>query len=432
MVLEASLTLILTFAVLLFLSIPIGICIAVASTATMLLMMPMDRALFITAQKMVSSLDTFALLAVPFFILSGEIMNNGGIATRLVNFAKLFSGKIPGSLTHTNIVGNMMFGAVSGSAIAASTSIGGVMVPMSEKEGYQRTFAAAANIASAPTGMLIPPTTAFIIYALVSGGTSIAALFMGGAVAGILWGLGCMVVAYIVAKRQNYAMAQPLSRQQAWQVCREALPSLLLIFIVVGGIVFGVFTAIEASAVAVLYTAFLSLVVYRSIRLRQLPAIMMSTVRMTGIIMFLLAASSAMSFAMAFSGLPAVISEIILGISDSQIMVLLIINIFLLIIGTFMDIGPAILIFTPILLPIATQMGVDPVHFGVIMIFNLSIGTITPPVGSGLFVGASVAQVKVESLIKPLLPFYLAIILVLFVVTYIPQLTLFLPQLFGV
>jgi tripartite ATP-independent transporter DctM subunit len=326
----------------------------------------------------------------------------------------------------------MMFGAVSGSAIAASTSIGGVMVPMSEKEGYQRTFAAAANIASAPTGMLIPPTTAFIIYALVSGGTSIAALFMGGAVAGILWGLGCMVVAYIVAKRQNYAMAQPLSRQQAWQVCREALPSLLLIFIVVGGIVFGVFTAIEASAVAVLYTAFLSLVVYRSIRLRQLPAIMMSTVRMTGIIMFLLAASSAMSFAMAFSGLPAVISEIILGISDSQIMVLLIINIFLLIIGTFMDIGPAILIFTPILLPIATQMDVDPVHFGVIMIFNLSIGTITPPVGSGLFVGASVAQVKVESLIKPLLPFYLAIILVLFVVTYIPQLTLFLPQLFGV
>jgi tripartite ATP-independent transporter DctM subunit len=432
MVLEASLTLILTFAVLLLLSVPIGICIAVASTATMLLLMPMDRALFITAQKMVSSLDTFALLAVPFFILSGEIMNNGGIATRLVNFAKLFSGKIPGSLTHTNIVGNMMFGAVSGSAIAASTSIGGVMVPMSAKEGYQRTFAAAANIASAPTGMLIPPTTAFIIYALVSGGTSIAALFMGGAVAGILWGLGCMVVAYIVAKRQNYAMAQPLSRQQAWQVCREALPSLLLIFIVVGGIVFGVFTAIEASAVAVLYTAFLSLVVYRSIRLRQLPAIMMSTVRMTGIIMFLLAASSAMSFAMAFSGLPAVISEIILGISDSQIMVLLIINIFLLIIGTFMDIGPAILIFTPILLPIATQMGVDPVHFGVIMIFNLSIGTITPPVGSGLFVGASVAQVKVESLIKPLLPFYLAIILVLFVVTYIPQLTLFLPQLFGV
>ncbi|WP_020683353.1 TRAP transporter large permease [Marinobacterium rhizophilum] len=432
MVLEASLTLIVTFAVLLLLSVPIGICIAIASTATMLLMMPMDRALFITAQKMVSSLDTFALLAVPFFILSGEIMNNGGIATRLVNFAKLFSGRIPGSLTHTNIVGNMMFGAVSGSAIAASTSIGGVMVPMSEKEGYQRTFAAAANIASAPTGMLIPPTTAFIIYALVSGGTSIAALFMGGAVAGILWGLGCMIVAYIVAKRHQYAMAPAITRQQAWHICREALPSLLLIVIVVGGIVMGVFTAIEASAVAVLYTGFLSLVVYRSIRLIQLPAIMMSTVRMTGIIMFLLAASSAMSFAMAFSGLPAVISEIILGISDNQIIVLLIINIFLLIIGTFMDIGPAILIFTPILLPIATQLGVDPVHFGIVMIFNLSIGTITPPVGSGLFVGASVAQVKVESLIRPLLPFYLAIILVLLIVTYFPQLTLFLPQLFGV
>lgn len=264
----ASCTLIAVFVVLLAMGAPIGICIVIASFSTMMLVLPFDISMFATAQKMFSSLDSFALLAVPFFVLSGVIMNSGGIAARLVNFAKLFTGKLPGSLSYTNIVGNMMFGAISGSAIAASTSIGGVMVPMSAREGYDRGFAAAVNIASAPTGMLIPPTTAFILYALASGGTSIAALFAGGLVAGVLWGVGCMLVTLVVAKRRNYRVFFTVQKGMALKVAVEAIPSLLLIVIIVGGIVQGIFTAIEASAIAVVYTLLLTMVFYRTLKIR--------------------------------------------------------------------------------------------------------------------------------------------------------------------
>ncbi|EBV6074573.1 TPA: TRAP transporter large permease [Salmonella enterica] len=428
----ASCTLIAVFVVLLAMGAPIGICIVIASFSTMMLVLPFDISMFATAQKMFSSLDSFALLAVPFFVLSGVIMNSGGIAARLVNFAKLFTGKLPGSLSYTNIVGNMMFGAISGSAIAASTSIGGVMVPMSAREGYDRGFAAAVNIASAPTGMLIPPTTAFILYALASGGTSIAALFAGGLVAGVLWGVGCMLVTLVVAKRRNYRVFFTVQKGMALKVAVEAIPSLLLIVIIVGGIVQGIFTAIEASAIAVMYTLLLTMVFYRTLKIKDLPSILLQTVVMTGVIMFLLATSSAMSFSMSITNIPAALSDMILGISANKLVILLVITVFLLIIGAFMDIGPAILIFTPILLPIMAKLGVDPVHFGIIMIYNLAIGTITPPVGSGLYVGASVGKVKVEEVIKPLLPFYGAIIGVLLLITYIPEITLFLPRLLGI
>ncbi|EBU7384278.1 TRAP transporter large permease [Salmonella enterica subsp. enterica serovar Bareilly] len=428
----ASCTLIAVFVVLLAMGAPIGICIVIASFSTMMLVLPFDISMFTTAQKMFSSLDSFALLAVPFFVLSGVIMNSGGIAARLVNFAKLFTGKLPGSLSYTNIVGNMMFGAISGSAIAASTSIGGVMVPMSAREGYDRGFAAAVNIASAPTGMLIPPTTAFILYALASGGTSIAALFAGGLVAGVLWGVGCMLVTLVVAKRRNYRVFFTVQKGMALKVAVEAIPSLLLIVIIVGGIVQGIFTAIEASAIAVVYTLLLTMVFYRTLKIKDLPSILLQTVVMTGVIMFLLATSSAMSFSMSITNIPAALSDMILGISANKLVILLVITVFLLIIGAFMDIGPAILIFTPILLPIMAKLGVDPVHFGIIMIYNLAIGTITPPVGSGLYVGASVGKVKVEEVIKPLLPFYGAIIGVLLLITYIPEITLFLPRLLGI
>ncbi|EMO0773434.1 TRAP transporter large permease [Salmonella enterica] len=428
----ASCTLIAVFVVLLAMGAPIGICIVIASFSTMMLVLPFDISMFATAQKMFSSLDSFALLAVPFFVLSGVIMNSGGIAARLVNFAKLFTGKLPGSLSYTNIVGNMMFGAISGSAIAASTSIGGVMVPMSAREGYDRGFAAAVNIASAPTGMLIPPTTAFILYALASGGTSIAALFAGGLVAGVLWGVGCMLVTLVVAKRRNYRVFFTVQKGMALKVAVEAIPSLLLIVIIVGGIVQGIFTAIEASAIAVVYTLLLTMVFYRTLKIKDLPSILLQTVVMTGVIMFLLATSSAMSFSMSITNIPAALSDMILGISANKLVILLVITVFLLIIGAFMDIGPAILIFTPILLPIMTKLGVDPVHFGIIMIYNLAIGTITPPVGSGLYVGASVGKVKVKDVIKPLMPFYGAIIGVLLLITYIPEITLFLPRLLGI
>nr|WP_024967358.1 TRAP transporter large permease [Pantoea sp. IMH] len=428
----ASVTLVSIFVVLLAMGASIGLCIVIASGCTMLLALPFDISMFATAQKMFSSLDSFALLAVPFFVLSGVIMNSGGVATRLVNFAKLFTGRLPGSLSYTNIMGNMMFGAISGSAIAASTSIGGVMVPMSAKEGYSRSFAAAVNIASAPTGMLIPPTTAFILYALASGGTSIAALFAGGLVAGILWGVSCMLVTFVVARRNNYRVFFALQKGVALKVTLEAVPSLLLIVIIVGGIVQGIFTAIEASAIAVAYTLLLTMGLYKTIRIKNLPDILLQTVVMTGIIMFLLATSAAMSFSMSITNIPAALSDLILGISDNKLVILLVVTIFLLLIGAFMDIGPAILIFTPILLPIMVKLGVDPVHFGILMIYNLAVGTITPPVGSGLYVGASVGKVKVEEVMKPLVPFYIAIIGMLLVITYLPEFTLFLPRMMGV
>lgn len=428
---DAEYVLIISFLLLLAGGVPIGICIAASSALTIVIALPVDIAIFTTAQKMVASLDSFTLLAVPFFILSGVLMNNGGIALRLVNFAKLFSGKIPGSIAHTNIVGNMMFGAISGSAIAASTSIGGVLVPMGEKEGYSRPFSAAANIASAPTGMLIPPTTAFILYALASGGTSISALFAGGLVAGCLWGLGCMLIVYVTAKSRNYTTRISLESGSTRKIITAAIPSLLLIFIIVGGIVLGAFTAVEASAISVIYTMLLTMVLYRTITVRSFITSLIKATETTGVIMFLLAASSAMSFAMSITGLPAEISSLILGVSDSPFTVLLIITLVLLIVGCFMDIGPAILIFTPIFLPITNSIGIDPIHFGIIMVFNLCIGTITPPVGTGLFIGAGIAKEKVENLILPLLPFYAVILLILALITYIPEITLFLPNALG-
>ncbi|EIS7707446.1 TRAP transporter large permease [Salmonella enterica] len=336
----ASCTLIAVFVVLLAMGAPIGICIVIASFSTMMLVLPFDISMFATAQKMFSSLDSFALLAVPFFVLSGVIMN--------------------------------------------------------------------------------------------SGGTSIAALFAGGLVAGVLWGVGCMLVTLVVAKRRNYRVFFTVQKGMALKVAVEAIPSLLLIVIIVGGIVQGIFTAIEASAIAVVYTLLLTMVFYRTLKIKDLPSILLQTVVMTGVIMFLLATSSAMSFSMSITNIPAALSDMILGISANKLVILLVITVFLLIIGAFMDIGPAILIFTPILLPIMTKLGVDPVHFGIIMIYNLAIGTITPPVGSGLYVGASVGKVKVEDVIKPLMPFYGAIIGVLLLITYIPEITLFLPRLLGI
>lgn len=431
MIIEASLILVIVFAVLIAVGIPIAICVAIAALSAILLVLPPDIAVFTSAQRMVASINSFSLIAVPFFILSGIIMNQGGIATKLVDFAKLLGGRIPGSLAHTNIIGNALFGSISSSAIAASTAIGGVMVPLQQKEGYDRKFAAAVNIASAPVGMIIPPSTAFIIYSLISGGTSIAALFISGAVVGWLWAFAVMVVAYIVAKKNKYPITPRNKDQNVKKIVFDAIPSLLLIVIVIGGILSGLFTAIEASAICVVYALFLALVYYKTLTVKQLPGVFVKAVEMTGVIMLLIAASSLMSITMAFTGIPGAISNAVLGISDNPIIILLIINLVLILVGTMMDVAPAILIFTPIFLPIALDLGIDPVHFGMFFIFNLCFGTITPPVGTGLFVGSSIGNVKIEELIKPLMPLYLAILIVLIIITYVPEISLFLPNLLG-
>jgi tripartite ATP-independent transporter DctM subunit len=430
MTLAAGIILLVVFFVLLFTGVPIAISIAGASIATMIILFPFDVAVFTSAQKMVTGLDSFALLAVPFFVLSGIIMNNGGIAIRLINFAKLLAGRMPGSLAHTNVLGNMLFGSISGSSVAAAAAIGGVMSPLQDKEGYERTYSAAVNIASAPTGLLIPPSGLLIIYSLVSGGTSVAALFMAGYVPGVLWGLSTMVIAYIIAKKKKYPISNKVTFSQGIKVFLDAIPSLLLIVIVLGGIISGIFTATEGAAIAVAYSVILS-IIYRTFSIKKIPAMLLETVEMTSVIMLLIGTSSILSLVMSFTGIPEAISSGILGLTDNPIIILLIMNIILLIIGTFMDITPAVLIFTPIFLPIVSTFGMDPVHFGIMMAFNLCIGNITPPVGSALFVGCSVGKVKIEQVAKPLLPFYGAILVVLLAVTFIPQISLALPKLLG-
>lgn len=427
---ETGLVMVISFIILMAMGVPISVATGIASFIAAIMIVPFDVAIFTAAQKMVTGIDSFSLLAVIFFILSGIIMNNGGIALRLVNLAKLMGGSLPGSLAHTNVVGNMLFGSISGSAVAAAAAIGGTMAPLQEKEGYNKAYSAAVNIASSPAGLLIPPSGAFIIYSMVSGGTSIAALFLAGYVPGILMGLTVMAIAYYIAKKEKYPVAKRPSFSEGIKVIIDAIPSLLLIVIVIGGIVAGVFTATEGSAVAVLYSVILS-IIYKTLKWSDVPKILSETVVMTGIVLFLVAASSIMSWVMAFSGIPAAISEAVLSISDNPIVILLIINVVLLLVGTVMDITPAILIFTPIFLPIVTQIGMDPVHFGIVLVFNLCIGIVSPPSGSSLFVGCSVGGVSIEAVTRPLLIFMAGLIVTLLLVTYVPAITLFVPKLFG-
>ncbi|CZQ91620.1 TRAP transporter large permease [Trichococcus ilyis] len=431
MALQAGLILFVVFVILLIVGMPIAISIAVSSIATLLMVVPFDIAVFTSAQKMVSSLNSFSLVAIPFFVLSGIIMNNGGIAEKLVNFAMLFVGRIPGGLAHTNVLGNALFGSMSSSAIAASTAIGGVLIPQQIKAGYDRKFATAVNIASAPTGMVIPPSTAFIMFSLVAGGASISSLFLGGYLVGALWSLAIMLVAYIHAKKNNYKTINGVNRKEAFKVLKEAIPSVMLIAIIIGGILTGIFTAIEASAIAVAYSLLIAMFFYKTVTVKDLFPMLKEAVLTTGAITFLLATSSMMSFAMAFTGIPQAISAAILGLTTNKFLVLLLVNVALLIVGMFMDVGPAILIFTPIFLPVMTSIGVDAVHFGLFSIMNLCVGSITPPVGTGLYVGASVGGVKAEQMLKPLVPFYLAILAVLFLITYFPGLVMWLPNMAG-
>lgn len=411
------------------LGVPIAFSIGSAAAITFLLFMSFDQSMFIVAQQMASGLDSFTLLAIPFFILAGNVMNRGGIAMRLINFAKILGGRLPGSLAHCNIIANMMFGSISGSAVASAAAVGGVMAPLQKKEGYDPAFSAAVNIASSPTGLLIPPSSTLIVYSLITGGTSIAALFVAGYVPGILMGLSLMLVAGIIAKKRGYPIAPRPSIAEVLTAARDAILPLGLVVIVMGGIIGGVFTATEASAAAVVYTLLLALAWYREISVRDLPKIVLDSAITTSIVLMMIGASIGMSRAMAFGDIPYAISDFMLGLSDNPLLILLAINIALLVVGTFMDMTPALLIFTPIFMPVVSDLGMDPVHFGIVMTFNLCIGICTPPVGSALFIGCSVGGTSIGKVIRPLLPFYVVMFILLLVVTYIPAISLTLPRL---
>lgn len=418
-------------AVLLIAGVPIAVALGISSVCAILPIMDTSVAVLTGAQRIFSGISVFSLLAIPFFILAGNIMNKGGIAVRLINLAKVVTGHTPGALAQTNVLANMLFGAISGSGTAAASAMGSIIGPIEKDEGYDPNFSAAANIATAPTGLLIPPSNVMITFSLVSGGTSVAALFMAGYIPGFLWGLACMLVIFVIAKKRGYRSTTNFTAKGKWNIFIQALPCLLLIIIVIGGIIGGIFTATEGSVVAVVYSLLLSLFLYKSIKIQDIPQILKDSAEMTGIIIFLIGVSSIMSWVMAFTNIPALVSSGLLSISNNKFVILLMINLILLLVGTFMDMTPACLIFTPIFLPVCQTLGMNTVHFGIMMIFNLCIGTITPPVGTTLFVGVKVGGVKIETVIPQLLVYFAAIFITLMLITYIPQLSLWLPGLMG-
>ncbi|KGQ59259.1 Neu5Ac permease [Gallibacterium anatis] len=420
-----------SFFILVFIGLPISFAIGIATTLSMIYMLPIETAISIVSQRLANGIDNFALLAIPFFILSGNLMNHGGIAIRLIDFAKILIGNKPNSLYHVNVLANMMFGSISGSATASAAAVGGTLVKIQQKEKYDPNISAAVNISSCISGLLIPPSNVLIVYSLTAGGISVGALFVAGYIPGILMGLSIMVAATFLSKNKFNDKRVKITFLEFMFYLWRALPSLLLVFIVVGGIVIGAFTATEASAIAVLYTFILSVFIYRTISFKQLPQLILESVIMTSVIMLLVGFSVGMSWAMTNADIPFWISESLLNISDNPIIILFIINMILLIIGIFMDMTPAVLIFAPIFLPIVQDLGVDLVHFGIIMAANLCIGLCTPPVGTALFVGCSVGEVKVYTVIKPLLPMYLALFIIVMLITYIPSISLFLPRALG-
>ena len=432
MEISAAIVLIILFAFLLIMGTPVSFSIITSAAVTITMFLSPKFAMFIAAQKLTTGIDSFSLLAVPFFILAGNLMGSGGLAQRLVNLAMLVLGKVPGSLALTNIAGNAMFGSLSGSGIAAASAMGSVLNGPEKDAGYEEEFSAATNIATAPVGQLIPPTNAFIIYSAACGGVSVATLFIAGWIPGLLWAGLCMVVAFCFAKKNGYVVrnAQKLTASQVFKTIWDAVPSLFMILII-GGILGGVFSPTEASGIAVVYAFLLSVLIYRSIKLSEIKDILVNTATMTTIVMLVIGASSVLSFVLSFTGLPQAISNALLSVTDNKYILLLIINLILLVVGTFMDMAPALLIFTPIFLPVINSIGMDPVQFGVMMVMNLAIGTITPPVGSVLFVGCSVANLKVEKVVPRLIPYFGAIVIGLLLVTFIPALSLGLPGLFG-
>ena len=432
MAMQALAIILVVMLVLMALGVPISYSIAISSLAAILQTVPLDVSVLTAAQRTFVGMSKFSLTAIPFFILAGNLMNQGGIAKRLVDFVMAILGKLPGALLVTNVGTNALFGAISGSASAAAAAVGSMVREGEEEMGYDPAVCAATNGASAPSGLLIPPSNALITYSLASGGTSVAALFMAGYVPGIVWALACVIGAIIIAKKKGYkGMPGKFNWGNLGRATLAAIPSLSLIVVVIGGIIAGIFTATEGSAIAVVYALILG-ICYKNITLKGLWQIIVDSAKMSGMVIFIIGVSNILGWVMAFTQIPQAISAALLGITDNQIIILLIMNVILLISGTFMDVTPAILIFTPLFLPVVKTFGMNPVHFGLILVYNLCIGNITPPVGNTLFVAIKVGKTTLGKVMPYMLIYYAFILLGLMAVTYIPAVSIGLPQLMGI
>ena len=419
-----------SFVLLLLMNVPVAFAIGWATVLTLFATgsVPPD---LITAQRICSGIDSFALLAIPFFVVSGILMGRGGMARRLIEFADSLVGHFTGGLGHVSTLTNMMFGTISGSAAAAVSSVGSFMIPEMSRKGYDRDYSIAIIATASTTGLLIPPSNVMIVYALVSNGVSVAAMFMAGLLPGMAVGGALMLTNAIISRARGYRAGEKAPLAKVWRGFRGAFLSLLLIVIVIGGILAGVFTATEAAAIAVVYSFVLAVLVYREVKWSDLPEILLQSGLTTAIVMLLIGCSAAMSWALAYESVPQQVSNALIGLSDNKYVLLLIINVLLLFVGTFMDMTPAVLIFTPILLPVAAKLGLHPVHFGMVMIANLCIGLCTPPVGTCLFLGCSVGKSTIAKVSRAMIPFFIAMAVSLLLITYWPALSLWLPRTLG-
>ncbi len=428
MAIQSLVIILVVLLVLLAFGVPIAYSIGISALVAILPTVPLDVSVVTAAQRTFVGMSKFSLTAIPFFILAGNLMNQGGIAKRLVDFVMAILGKLPGALLVTNAGANALFGAISGSASAAAAAVGSMVKEGEEEQGYDPALCAATNGASAPSGLLIPPSNALITYSLASGGTSVAALFLGGYIPGILWALCCIIVGVILAKRKGYRGKEGrFDWKNLGSATLRALPALSLIIIVIGGIVVGIFTATEGSAVAVVYALVLG-IIYKNITLESFWKIVVDSAKMSGMVVFLIGVSNILGWVMAFLQIPQAVSAALLGLTDNYVLILLIMNVILLIAGTFMDVTPAILIFTPLFLPIVKTFGMHPVHFGLILVYNLCIGNITPPVGNTLFVSIKVGNTTLAKTIPYMIWYYAAILIGLLLVTYVPFLSTGLPM----
>lgn len=414
-----------SFILLLIFRVPIALSLILSSLITGIYM---DIDLAALIQRMVAGLNSFALLAIPFFIIAGEIMNEGGISRRLINLANVIIGKIRGGLALVNVLASTFFGGISGSALADTSSIGAVMIPMMKKQGYDSNFSVGVQVSSSIQGVLIPPSHNMIIFSTAAGGVSIGALFMGGLIPGLLLGLALMILTYVIAVKKKYPVGEPVKKEEIPRIIWEGLLGLFTIVIILGGILSGIFTVTESAAIATLYAFIITFFVYRDIKMRRMFAILERSFRTLAMVLFLIAASSAFGWLLALLRVPAMVSDALISISPNDAITILLIVVILLLLGMVMDMAPLILIATPILLPVAMNVGMDPVHFGVVMMLALGIGLITPPVGTVLFVGSAIGKISIEKATKGLLPFYGAMIVTLLLVAYIPDLVLWLPE----
>ncbi|HOJ98970.1 MAG TPA: TRAP transporter large permease [Termitinemataceae bacterium] len=385
--------------------------------------------LMAVVQQMVQGVRSFSLLAIPFFIIAGEMMGQGGISRRLILFSNLLVGRIRGGLAQVNCLASMFFGGISGSAVADVSSIGTILIPMMKEKGYDDDFSVGITVTSACQGVIIPPSHNMIIYSLAAGGVSVGRLFLGGFIPGVLLGVGLMIVSYIFAIKRNYPKERRYTLKEALQITKDAVLGLLTAVIIIGGVISGVFTATESAAIAVIYAFIITFFVYREIPLKMFPRILYNSLKTLAMVMALIAAASAFGWLMAYLRIPAKATEALLSVTHNKVLLLILINVLLLLLGMIMDMAPLILITTPILYPVVVgSLGMSPVHFGIMLILNLAIGLTTPPVGSALFVGCAVGKIRIEQVVKTMLPMWLVMFAVLMLITFVPEITLWIPD----